>query len=295
MSGDQQLPVLALLQDQIGGGDLDSLDPELFLFPDRSAFSHPVAKGRVIGGLSREAAASAMRDLERRFLKQQARFRIFRFHSRPDRFRALGRQDLVGASLHDPSVVFPGMPGIQRELEAAASLDAAVTGRIVAAPPGEDAADLSGETERSRCPALAHLDRGLGNLTLEFRPDCRIPVVAGDELPFGAHIGDVAVVHLQVGVGGDVPLVSVGECRDHHQPLRGAGAPHANLLGHQAQRQSLRRMSRRGSRRSRKQQRTGKSQDNGHRCPGPSPGPGCPLGRRRHCSYSFLPSAAAAL
>lgn len=143
-------------------------------------------------------------------------------------------------------------------------------------------------------PDSRALRRRPGNLTLEFRPDRRLPVVPGNQLAFGPQIRDFTVIHLKTAVGGHVPLHAVREGRHHHQSLGGFGTPHSDLVRHQAQRKNLGLVGGYGSRRSRKQQRGAQSQDGYPWYSERSADPDCPFLRRLHCSYSFLPPEAAA-
>src|SRR4029077_1803128 len=73
-------------------------------------------------------------------------------------------ENLVNAPLDDPGIVVARIESARRELEPFLALDTAVAGRGVAAPLGEDAADVSREAEGGRCSRAFDPHVGLGRL-----------------------------------------------------------------------------------------------------------------------------------
>src|SRR6185503_11753934 len=108
-----------------------------------------------------------------------------------------GGQNLIGSSFDDPTVVVAGIECVERKLESALTLDAAMAFGGVTAAPGQDSSDIAGETEGSliRSPFEPHAR--LGALSLDLGPHNGLTVCGRSQPAAGVDAGQPRIRHLE--------------------------------------------------------------------------------------------------
>ena len=149
MGGHQQLPLPSLPHHHLPGRDrhpFQGRGSSAVLRAVDRAPADPVPDAPVVPRVLFEPPAAPVGHGQAGFQQQQALVGIFQ--ANPGHLLAgLGRENVEGAALHDPAVIFPGSGGVLGELEPALPGDAAVTFGAVAAPPGENPGDVAIEIE----------------------------------------------------------------------------------------------------------------------------------------------------
>src|ERR1017187_5154960 len=100
----------------------------------------------------------------------------------------VGGQDSVRSAFHNPFIIVSWVHRIDGKLEPILSLHSAVAARIVAAPAGENPADVSGETKSVILAQVFNSNLGLGGATAESRRQYHLTQPVGSEFPRVVHL-----------------------------------------------------------------------------------------------------------
>ena len=183
-----------------------------------------------------------------RLQEQQALFRILGADAGTDGFRRFSTQDLVDATLDDPSIVLPGMASVQGELEAAASLDSPMTFGRVTPTLGEDSSDVPGKAEGSPAPSSLDPHGCLGAVAIELGGYQGLAIGYRRQSPLSREQSHRRVTYANPAPPCHIPLKPVRVGAQHHQFLGGINPHQPDPLGGQPQRKELRLMRGKGSR-----------------------------------------------
>src|SRR5258706_14362781 len=163
--GRDRKPPLSL-QRHGGYGRINFKARQLGLFPfvldaiGRAAF-YPGEDRLVVFGVLLEPLAATVRRDHGGLSQQQTPFRVADVHTRDAFALHLGGKDLVGAAFGDPLVVIFWIKSVGRKLEAAATLNPAMAGRLIAAALGKNAADIAREAKRTGSARALDANGGL--------------------------------------------------------------------------------------------------------------------------------------
>ena len=128
-------------------------------------------------------------------------------------------------------MVIAGIKRVERKLESALTLDAAVAFGGVTAAPGQDSADVAGETERSLIGSPFEPHAGLGALSLDLGPHKGLTVGCRSQPAAGVDGGQPRICYRKAAFGRQVAFHAVAECPDHQEALARARTPERQVSG----------------------------------------------------------------